>query len=265
VSGDGNDHRPGNGNGNGSANGGSGEGRAVEPGEAVDERRIEARRAIEAVVMAATDPVETVVLAQLLELPLHQIEQLCVDLAVEYEVQGRGFALAKVAGGWRYQTHPDLAGYVERSILEGQQARLSNAAMDTLAIIAYKQPISRGQLAAIRGVSVDGVVRTLLQRGYIEECGRDQGPGQAVLYGTTRLFLEDLGLVGLADLPPLGEFVPGPEIMDTLEASLRPSDDEDAPVADADADEPEAAAPDTPAEAEEPEEPSAGDGGHAGA
>src|SRR6185503_21102714 len=100
--------------------------------------------------------------------------------------------------------------------------------------VAYKQPISRGQLAAIRGVSVDGVVRTLLQRGYIEECGRDPGPGQAVLYGTTRLFLEDLGLDALADLPPLGEFVPGPEIMDTLEASLRPSDDDDgaAPTAD---------------------------------
>ena len=212
------------GNGHGHGNGG----RAAEPGEAVDERRAEARRAIEAVVMAATDPVETVVLAQLLELPLHQVEALCVELAVEYEVQGRGFALAKVAGGWRYQTHPDLALYVERSILEGQQARLSNAAMDTLAIVAYKQPISRGQLAAIRGVSVDGVVRTLLQRGYIEECGRDPGPGQAVLYGTTRLFLQDLGLDALADLPPLGEFVPGPEIMDTLEASLRPSPDDDA-------------------------------------
>jgi segregation and condensation protein B len=217
--------------GNGNGHHGNGHGPTAEPGEAVDERRIEARRAIEAVVMAATDPVEPVVLAQLLELPLHQIEALCVELAVEYEVQGRGFALAKVAGGWRYQTHPDLAGYVERSILEGQQARLSNAAMDTLAIVAYKQPISRGQLAAIRGVSVDGVVRTLLQRGYIEECGRDPGPGQAVLYGTTRLFLEDLGLDALADLPPLGEFVPGPEIMDTLEASLRPSED-DEPVAD---------------------------------
>jgi segregation and condensation protein B len=221
----------GNGNGNGHGGNGHGHGHAVEPGEAVDERRVEARRAIEAVVMAATDPVETVVLAQLLELALHQVEALCVELAVEYEVQGRGFALAKVAGGWRYQTHPDLAGYVERSILEGQQARLSNAAMDTLAIVAYKQPISRGQLAAIRGVSVDGVVRTLLQRGYIEECGRDPGPGQAVLYGTTRLFLEDLGLDGLTDLPPLGEFVPGPEIMDTLEASLRPSDDDVVPAA----------------------------------
>jgi segregation and condensation protein B len=194
----------------------------------VDTRVGEARRAIEAVVMAATDPVETIVLAQLLEMPLHQVEALAWDLAAEYEVGGRGFALAKVAGGWRFQTHPDMAGYVERSILEGQHTRLSNAALETLAIVAYKQPISRGQLAAIRGVSVDGVVRTLLQRGYIEETGRDPGPGQAVLYGTTRLFLEDLGLDRLSDLPPLGDFVPGPEVMDTLEASLRPSDDEPA-------------------------------------
>lgn len=188
-------------------------------------REHEGRRAIEAVVMAATDPVETVVLAQLLELPVHKVEALCRELADTYEVQARGFVLARVAGGWRYQTHPDLAGYVERSILEGQQSRLSNAAMESLAIVAYKQPIARSQLAAIRGVSVDGVVRTLLQRGYIEEVGRDQGPGQAVLYGTTRLFLEDLGLDTVADLPALGAFVPPAEIMDILEQSLRPVDE----------------------------------------
>jgi segregation and condensation protein B len=185
--------------------------------------------------MVATDPIETVVLAQLLELPVHVIEGLCRELADDYETEGRGFVLARVAGGWRYQTHPDLAGYVERSILEGQQARLSNAAMETLAIVAYKQPIARSQLAAIRGVSVDGVVRTLLQRGYIEEIGRDPGPGQAVLYGTTQLFLEDLGLDAVTDLPALGAFVPPAEIMDVLEQSLRPSDDQ--PLTDVPADE----------------------------
>ncbi len=194
-------------------------------------REHEGRRAIEAVVMAATEPVETVVLAQLLELPVHQVEGLCRELADNYESQARGFVLARVAGGWRYQTHPDLAGYVERSILEGQQSRLSNAAMESLAIVAYKQPIARSQLAAIRGVSVDGVVRTLLQRGYIEEVGRDTGPGQAVLYGTTRLFLEDLGLDTITDLPALGAFVPPAEIMDILEQSLRPTDE--APASDA--------------------------------
>ena len=102
--------------------------------------------------------------------------------------------LVRVAGGYRFQSHPDLAPYVERFVLEGQSARLSAAALETLAIVAYKQPVSRAQIAAIRGVNVDGVMRTLQQRGYIEEVARDPGPGQAVLYGTTRLFLERLGL-----------------------------------------------------------------------
>ena len=107
----------------------------------------------------------------------------------------------RVAGGWRYQTQPDLAPYVERFVLEGQSAKLSAAALETLAIVAYKQPISRAQIAAIRGVSVDGVVRTLEQRGYIGEVARDPGPGQAVLFGTTPAFLEKMGLDSLAELP----------------------------------------------------------------
>ena len=118
--------------------------------------------------------------------------------------------LVKVAGGYRFQSHPDLTGYVERFVLEGQTARLSSAALETLAIVAYKQPISRAQIASIRGVNVDGVVRTLEQRGYIAEVARDPGPGQAVLFGTTDLFLERLGLASLDDLPPLAAFVPGP-------------------------------------------------------
>ena len=127
-----------------------------------------------------------------------------------------------MAGGYRFQSHPDQAPYVERFVLEGQSARLSAAALETLAIVAYKQPISRAQIAAIRGVNVDGVVRTLEQRGYIEELARDPGPGQAVLYGTTRLFLERLGLGSLDDLPPLGQFVPGAEVVEQLEHGLRP-------------------------------------------
>ena len=122
--------------------------------------------------------------------------------------------LVRVAGGYRFQSHPDLAPYVERFVLEGQSARLSAAALETLAIVAYKQPVSRAQIAAIRGVNADGVMRTLLQRGYVEETGRDPGPGQAVLYGTTPLFLERLGLDTVDQLPPLGEFVPGPEVME---------------------------------------------------
>jgi segregation and condensation protein B len=182
----------------------------------------ELRRAIEAVVLAATEPVETAVLAQLLEVAASRVDELCRALQAAYEAEDRGFVLARVAGGWRYQTHTDLAPYVERAVLEGQQARLSAAALETLGIIAYKQPVSRAQLAAIRGVSVDGVLRTLAQRGYVTEIARDPGPGQAVLYGTTRAFLEQLGLDGLHDLPSLGDFVPPAEVMDILEQSLRP-------------------------------------------
>jgi segregation and condensation protein B len=194
--------------------------------DATEELRAhEARRVVEAVVMAATDPVEPGFLAQLVELPVVRIEALCRDLAEEYESSGRGFVLVRLAGGYRFQTHPDLAPYVERFVLEGQHARLSAPAFETLAIVAYKQPISRGQISAIRGVDVDSVLGTLLRRGYIQEVGRDPGPGQAVLYGTTREFLERLGLDSLDDLPPLGDFVPAPEVVDALERGLRVSDD----------------------------------------
>jgi segregation and condensation protein B len=131
----------------------------------------------------------------------------------------------RVAGGYRFQSHPDLAAYVERFVLEGQSARLSAAALETLAIIAYKQPVSRAQVSAIRGVNVDGVVRTLCHRGYVEEVARDPGPGQAVLYGTTRLFLERLGLDTLDDLPSLGDFVPGGGMVEAREQGQRAPDD----------------------------------------
>ena len=143
---------------------------------------------------------------------------------VVYAVDDRGFVLVRVAGGYRYQSSPDLAPYVERFVLEGQSARMSAAALETLAIVAYKQPVSRAQMAVIRGVNVDAVVRTLCQRGYLEEVGRDTGPGQAVLYGTSRMFLERLGLNSLADLTPLGDFVPGPEVVEALERGLGADD-----------------------------------------
>jgi segregation and condensation protein B len=136
----------------------------------------------------------------------------------------------RVAGGYRYQSAPDMAPYVERFVTEGQTARLSAAALETLSIVAYKQPVSRAQVSAIRGVNVDGVMRTLQQRGYIDEVGRDPGPGQAVLYGTTSLFLEKLGLDSLSELPPLGEFVPGAEVVEALEHGLRPTTDPEAGV-----------------------------------
>jgi segregation and condensation protein B len=179
------------------------------------------RRAIEAVLMAATEPVEPQVLAQLIERPVAEVEGLCALLAAE--CSGRGFILAKVAGGYRFQTHPDLAPYVERYLLEGRHARLSSAALETLAVIAYKQPVTRSQLSAVRGVDVDGVVRSLLDRGYIEEVGRTEGVGHPIQYGTTRLFLERLGLESLEKLPALADLVPDPGVMEELEARLAES------------------------------------------
>lgn len=186
--------------------------------------RPEQLRAIEAVLMVVEEPVEAGVLAQLLETTPARVDQLCAELAAAYEAEERGFVLVRVAGGYRFQSHPDLAPYVERFALRGQPARLSAAALETLAVVAYKQPVSRAQVAAIRGVEVDGVVRTLERRGYIEEVARDPGPGQAVLYGTSRHFLERLGLDSLDDLPPLGDFVPGPEEVELLEDGLRSGD-----------------------------------------
>ena len=199
-----------------------------DPGPELDERDFEARRAIEAVVLAVTEPIEPGVLAQLVELPVTRVEEICSALAFEYEAEGRGFVLARVAGGYRFQTHPDLAPYVERFVLDAQHSRLSGPSLETLAIIAYKQPISRGQISAIRGVNVEATVNTLLQRGYVHEVGRDPGPGNAVLYGTTTLFLERLGLHSLADLPPLGDFVPDASVVEALERGLHLSSDPEA-------------------------------------
>lgn len=194
----------------------------------------EARRALEAVIMVADQPADPALLAQLVELSPDAVEELLVGLAAEYEEQARGFQLAKVAGGWRFQSHEDCAPYVERYVLTGQTARLSAAALETLAIVAYKQPISRAQVAAIRGVGVDGVMRTLQQRGYIDEIAKDPGPGQASLFGTTPLFLERLGMNSLDELPSLGDFIPGADVVELLEQGLRVDPDEE-PAAPADA------------------------------
>ena len=180
----------------------------------------ETKRAIEAVLMAAIEPIEPQLLAQLTETPVDEIEALCTELHDEYERDGRGFTLAKIAGGYRYQTHADMAPYIERFVLDGQSARLSGPALETLAIIAYKQPVSRAQLSAIRGVNVESTIATLIQRGYVAEIGHDPGPGQAILYGTTTRFLEQVGLDSLQELPPLAGFVPEPEVVEALERGL---------------------------------------------
>lgn len=190
----------------------------------------EARRAVEAIVMVSTDPVPEGILAQVTELPAETIRAICGELSRTYEADGRGFQFVEIAGGWRYQSHPMMADYVERYVREGQASRLSGAALETLAIVAYKQPISRAQASSIRGVSVDGVLRTLEQRGYVHEVARDDGPGQAILFGTTTMFLERLGLASLKDLPPLGDFVPSAAVVEALEDTLRVgSDDENTP------------------------------------
>ena len=181
----------------------------------------ESRRALEAIIMVTDSPLEPQLLAQLTDLSVAEVESQLTELAAEYAEQERGFQLAHVAGGWRFQSHPAMAPYVERFVLEGQSAKLSAAALETLAIVAYKQPLSRAQIAAIRGVSVDSVVRTLEQRGYIGEVARDPGPGQAVLFGTTPQFLESLGINSISDLPSVAEFVPGADVVEALEHGLR--------------------------------------------
>ena len=198
------------------------------PEPAPEQRRLapgvpdaESVRAIEAILLVAVEPVPADLLAQLLELPVAVVESLCTELAASYDESGHGFQLVKVAGGYRYQTHADLSPYVERFLLDGQRARMSAAALETLAIVAYKQPISRAQVASIRGVDPDGVLRTLQARGYVTEVARDSGPGQAILFGTTPMFLEKLGLDSLADLPPIADFVPGADVVEALEHGLR--------------------------------------------
>lgn len=186
----------------------------------------DAQRALEALVMVADEPVEPQMLAQLLEVSVQTVDGLCAELAAQYEADERGFQLVRVAGGYRFQSHPHEAAYVERFALLGQSARLSAAALETLAVVAYKQPVSRAQVSAIRGVNVDGVMRTLDHRGYIEEVARDPGPGQAIMYGTTTMFLEKLGLDSLDDLPPLAQFIPGADVVEALEQGLRVTVDE---------------------------------------
>lgn len=178
-------------------------------------------RAIEAILLVAIEPVPSELLAQLCEIAATSVDAVCTELNDAYESAGHGFQLAKVAGGWRMQTHPDMAPYVEKFILDGQRARLSSAALETLAIIAYKQPLSRLQIASIRGVDPESVMRSLHGRGYIAPVGRDEGPGQAVLWGTTPLFLEKLGVSSISDLPPISTFVPDASLVEALEKTLR--------------------------------------------
>jgi segregation and condensation protein B len=165
------------------------------------------RKVVESILLVVDQPVPEVDLAQVLEAPRATVLSVLEDLAAEYLREQRGFELRQVAGGWRLYTAPDCAPYIERFVLDGQQARLTQAALETLAVIAYRQPVSRQSIAAIRGVNVDGVVRTLLARGLVSEAG-EEGPGGAHLYVTTPYFLERLGLRSLDELPNLAPLLP---------------------------------------------------------
>ncbi len=173
--------------------------------------------AVEAVLMVATEPVPVEVLAMVTGAPTAAVGAICNELAREYARAERGFALMQVAGGYQLQTAAAVAEYVERFVGSRRSARLSAAAMETLAVVAYKQPISRAQISAIRGVNADGVVRTLADQGYIAEVARDPGPGNAALLGTTATFLERLSLDSLDDLPSLAELRVDPEAVEAMD------------------------------------------------
>jgi segregation and condensation protein B len=177
----------------------------------------ELERQLEAILFVADEPVPLTQLAQVTETAREVVVETLNGLRAQYEREERGFVMREVAGGWRMYTHPDVAPYVERFVLAVQQPRLTQAALETLSIIAYKQPVSRQQISAIRGVDSDGVITTLENKGLVHEVGRDPGPGQAILYGTSPLFLERMGLRDVQDLPPIASMLPAPSVADELE------------------------------------------------
>ncbi|MBA2456221.1 MAG: SMC-Scp complex subunit ScpB [Nocardioidaceae bacterium] len=175
----------------------------------------ELRPALEAVLMVAHEPVDHVALAAAVDHPAAEVRDALHELAASYEEQRRGFELRHIAGGWRFYSRERYADVVERFVLEGQHARLTSAALETLAVVAYRQPVSRGRVASIRGVNVDGVMRTLVTRGLVEESGNEVTTG-AILYRTTGLFCERMGLSSLDQLPDIAPLLPD---VDDFEAS----------------------------------------------
>ncbi|MCW2767423.1 MAG: condensin subunit ScpB [Nocardioides sp.] len=182
-------------------------GAASDEGEMLAVPVADLRPSLEAVLMVADQPLDAVSLATAVGYPVDEVSAALTELASEYTEQGRGFELRNVAGGWRYYTREEYAAVVEGFVLEGQQARLTQAALETLAVVAYKQPVSRARVSAIRGVNVDGVMRTLLSRGLVEEAGQDHETG-ANLFRTTGFFLERIGVTSIEDLPELAPYLP---------------------------------------------------------
>jgi segregation and condensation protein B len=178
------------------------------------------RPSLEAILLVADEPVPVVVLAQVLERPRNEVTAELKALAEEYATQDRGFDLREIAGGWRFYTREDCAPLVERFVSDSQEVRLTQAALETLAVVAYRQPVSRARVSAVRGVNCDSVMRTLVLRGLVEETGTDAETG-AILYRTTGYFLERLGLACLEDLPELAPFLPD-DIEDIENENARP-------------------------------------------
>jgi segregation and condensation protein B len=165
------------------------------------------RASLEAILLVVDEPVPEIVIAQVLERPREEVAAALRDLAASYDAEQRGFDLREVAGGWRYYTRAECAPVVERFVRDGQEVRLTQAALETLAVVAYRQPVNRARVSAVRGVNCDSVLRTLTLRGLVEEAGTESETG-AILYRTTGYFLERLGLASLAELPDLAPFLP---------------------------------------------------------
>jgi segregation and condensation protein B len=180
------------------------------------------RAMIEAVLFVAESPVTSSELAELLERRTAEVDEELETFQAELRDTGRGVVLRQVAGGWRLYAHPEARPYLERFAATERATRLSGAALEALAVVAYRQPVSRGQVSELRGVDSEHAMRTLERRGLITEVGKAPGPGSAVLYGTTEEFLEQLGVNAVGDLPPLADHVPPASIVDTLESDLRP-------------------------------------------
>lgn len=181
------------------------------------------RKVIEAILLLADEPVPARQMGEVLELPVAEVERILGDLRDDYAGADRGFVLREVAGGWRMFTSPDCAPWLERFVMRHSHGRLTAAALEVLAILAYRGPLSRTQIGEIRGVDSDGVVRTLLNRGYVEESGRAPGPGTPVLLSVTRDVLERLDLKSLDELPALKDFMPDTEAVEEMEARLSPN------------------------------------------
>ncbi|VEI12416.1 SMC-Scp complex subunit ScpB [Trueperella bialowiezensis] len=177
------------------------------------------RGSLEAILMVAEHPVPVSALAQAIELSEADTDALLRSMARNYDADSRGFQLREVGGGWRFYSHPRYADVVSEFVTRGQSSKLSVQALETLAVVAYRQPVTRTQIAAIRGVEVDSVVRTLVTRGLIEQVGQTQATG-ASLYGTTQLFLEKMGMNSLDELAPLAPYLPDDTDLDELEKEL---------------------------------------------